>query len=129
MKCHFCKRDHRLSDCFEFSKISLDERRYFIRSQGLCYKCLGGKHAARECRSREKCKVSGCTSTLHHTLLHLHPRPNEEKVISSETSSCSTTNDSKNASELNTSVFLNVVPVRVRYKNEEEEVYAFLDQG
>jgi len=129
VKCHYCKKDHKLSVCESFSKLSFEGRHAFVKTEGLCYKCLAGKHAARECKSREKCKVSGCTGTYHHTLLHQYPKSKESKSSTSETSSCSAVRSLHSTYRSNNSVYLNVVPVRVQYLDKFVEVYAFLDQG
>ena len=78
-----------------------------------------------------KCTVAGCSSTLYHTLLYKPPRQDDRK----DTPSCSKSCNSAQATTVqcqerfSSSVFLNVVPVRVKYLDKIKEIYAFLDQG
>ena len=139
LKCYLCSGSHRLAACKEFMKKSVEERIEFVRSKMLCFKCLGGKHIARECKSNIGCTKDGCTGTLHHTLLHKPPKlrvserhssSNDVAHSSSATNACSTVQTANSCQKkTSSSVFLNVVPVKVKYMNTVREIYAFLDQG
>jgi len=95
LKCYYCGKDHKLTDCKKFKEKKYEERVEFVRSKVLCFKCLGGKHTARECKSRKKCTVAGCTGTLHHALLH-RPQQKLQPVKSS-------TSETSNSSSIQTS--------------------------
>ena len=123
LKCFFCDGQHRLTACDAFTQKSVEERCQFLRSKQICFKCLGGMHMAKDCKSREKCDVAGCAGTLHHRLIHKPPKIKPEKP-SSESSACSSS-----VSCMTASVYLNVVPVRVCVQGNYKEIYAFLDQG
>lgn len=67
--CLICKNpDHRVKDCTEFSKKSVDERWKLIQQFSLCRLCLGA-HGRRPCKIRKQCDMSGC-QLRHHPLLH-----------------------------------------------------------
>ncbi|XP_078490965.1 uncharacterized protein LOC144747081 [Ciona intestinalis] len=118
--CICCAGSHCLSQCERFRSMSLQNRKEFVQTKRLCFKCFMRYHSARECRSRERCKVEGCTGNYHHTLLHnLPPRPKPPET--------SATNAAVQSAEYN--VFLNVVPVKVRFEDKVVDTYAFLDQG
>ena len=139
LKCYLFSGNHRLTACKEFMKKSAEERIEFVRSKMLCFKCLGGKCTSCEWKSKIRCTEDGCTGTLHHSLLHKpqklkvterHSSSNDVAHFSSATNACSTIQIA-NSYQKNTSssVFLNVVPVKVKYKNTVPKIYAFLDQG
>ncbi|XP_078495525.1 uncharacterized protein LOC144750934 [Ciona intestinalis] len=123
--CFLCKGCHPLDSCEKFKSQSLDERWDFVRSKKICFRCFQDSHGARHCRSQVYCDAPGCSGIYHHTLLHnprlkeLHVKQRKKITPSTEYSA------SVNAS----AVFLNVVPVKVRFKDRELNTYAFLDQG
>ena len=131
VKCHFCNGDHKISGCKEFSDRTFDERYDFVRLRRLCFKCLSGVHIARECKSKVKCTVAGCSGTLHHTLLHKPPRQDDRRDTPSSSKSCKSVQAASVQCQerFSSSAFLNVVPVRVKYLDNFKEIYAFLDQG
>ena len=66
--CLFCKRlNHIIDDCREFSRKSMDERREFVKSQGLCFGCLNHGHMSKSCQNRSQCKKC---AKRHPTSLH-----------------------------------------------------------
>ena len=83
-------------------------------------------HSVKDCKSREKCLAPGCTGNFDHTLLHKLPL-----VISrmSILDSSQSVQPSSSISSSSLPVYLNVVPVIVKYLDREAEVYALLDQG
>ena len=69
--CCFCNSSqHKLLDCANFLKTSVQERFSFVKSKKLCCKCLSSKHRTLECKRSGTCTVSGCKGSFHHTLLH-----------------------------------------------------------
>ena len=64
---YFCNTAHSLEACSEFSKISLQERRRFIQSRGLCHRCLTWGHICRDCVNKRNW---GSCSGTHPTILH-----------------------------------------------------------
>ena len=142
--CACCSKAHLggPSSCNVFKNMNYQERLNVVRANGLCFKCLKANHTARECRSTAKCSVENCTGTLHHSLLHrIKPAPStsSNKVLNNEMkqpvtdSSTETTTSAAVQQEVfqtsSTNVYLNVVPVKVKYEDQEISTYAFLDQG
>ena len=139
-ECWYCKSStHRLIDCEEFIKISIDDRFEFIKRSKLCHKCFSSRHHTPQCKKVNSCTVEGCTNSFHHTLLHFtRKRSPVSKRTAPEVSNLNTDNPPENTIALSTvskatdsdaNVYLCVVPVRVRYKEKEVLKYAFLDQG
>ena len=139
-ECWYCKSStHRLIDCKEFIKISIDDRFEFIKRSKLCHKCFSSRHRTRQCKRVNSCTVEGCTNPFHHTLLHFTRKSSPvSKRTAPEVSNLNTDNPPENTIALSTvskatdpdaNVYLCVVPVRVRYKEKEVLTYAFLDQG
>ena len=89
--CPLCSGQHRLWKCELMKAKSPEERKSFVRQARLCDNCLGGRHMAKDCRSKMKCQVNGC-GWKHHTMLHVKKKsnsnstpPNHPAVISEET--------------------------------------------
>lgn len=77
VKCAFCmaSTNHKLIECQKFCNSPLTERRNWIRSNALCYRCFG-KHAAVSCTRNVPCEV--CGNTGHHKLICLYSRGGTE---------------------------------------------------
>lgn len=65
--CVYCNEGHKLCFCKGFVKESLEKRREFVQSNGLCFNCLGPNHSAYTCRVSTRCRVC---KRKHHSLLH-----------------------------------------------------------
>lgn len=63
---------HTLATCKVFNGMSLDEKRQIVQKNGLCYKCLVGKHLAKDCRENVKCEK--CNSRKHSTPFHIEQK-------------------------------------------------------
>ena len=102
----------------------------------LCFRCFCSNHLIRDCKLTSDCSVESCNKRMsHHSLLHnSKPSPIGERVKESNRNGncdCSTT-ETTMASEVSlfqSKVYLNVVPVVVRYGGQEVTVHAFLDCG
>nr|CAB3263160.1 uncharacterized protein LOC104265735 [Phallusia mammillata] len=140
-RCLFCTGLHDLTTCNSFEKKPVYQRYEFARRQRLCFKCLQKGHNARDCKEEDPCKISGCDSNSHHTLLHREVSRAEanrssapEEKVTSEVNSFHLASDSKPSAICgNTSIcgdmYMNIVPVRARNGNIEFLTYAFLDSG
>ena len=64
-----CKRKHALWKCSVFKEKTPTQRVKFSAKNKLCFSCLQGNHAFRQCPRAKKCTKTGCTST-HSVLLH-----------------------------------------------------------
>ena len=87
-KCQLCSREHRLYQCSDFRKKSLEERLQFVRKKGLCDICLARGHIAKMCEMPSFCRVKGC-EFKHSTFLHPQSNGNEkgdDKAIPPESS-------------------------------------------
>ena len=69
-ECSCCNRSkfHELSGCKEFLAKNQNDRFLFLKSNGLCNKCLARGHMARDCKSESGC--DHCPGRFHHSLLH-----------------------------------------------------------
>ena len=125
-ECWYCKSStHRLIDCKEFTKISIEDQFEFIKQSRLCHKCFSFRHRTPLCEKVNSCIVEGCTNPFHHMLLHFTTRSPVSKRTAPEVSNPNTDNSTENivvlstvskATDSDANVYLCVVPVRVRYK-------------
>ena len=132
IKCYFCDSpDHFSQACPRFIEAPVADRSKFVKCKGLCFRCLSSRHRTRFCRRQNSCTVESCEGTFHNTLLHLHNSSSKNESSSSEPAAVlSTCASSFSSSEpLSKAVYLCVVPVKVRYQDQEVLTYAFLDQG
>jgi len=65
--CSYCTQIHFIVACPQFKGLSPADRRKVVIEKSLCFNCLG-KHAAKNCNSRSRCKTC---NQLHHTMIHL----------------------------------------------------------
>ena len=65
--CMKCKKQHNLNDCQDFLKLTLEQRKEFVQSKGLCFGCLTWGHVNKNCRRKSVCKICG---KFHPTSLH-----------------------------------------------------------
>ena len=73
--CLMCHKSHSVNDCHAFLKKTLDERRSWVKQQGLCFGCLQHGHTSHGCRAKLTCKTC---SSRHPTSLHdpsFKPKP------------------------------------------------------
>ena len=68
--CPFCDQKHELSACSRFKKLRRYKRIAFLMKQGRCFQCLDAGHASRDCKSKQRYNLEGCTNDRHYTLLH-----------------------------------------------------------
>lgn len=74
--CYKCQSDcHYLRECPEFLEMSPRNRSAFVKSAGLCYRCLD-KHPIASCRREYRCRTCGRSS--HHTVLCFNDGRNPE---------------------------------------------------
>ena len=67
--CILCKGKHALWKCSAFKEKTPTQRAKFSAENKLCFSCLQGNHAFRQCLRAKNCTKPGCTST-HTVLLH-----------------------------------------------------------
>nr|CAB3263156.1 uncharacterized protein LOC104265735 [Phallusia mammillata] len=130
VRCVLCAYPHEVYDCPAFKEKTYLERRRFVRTKGLCFRCLKGDHIASDCNATSTCKVEGCTGTSHHHLLHDPAFRAKPHFIDNGNPTCTAIQTQEYTASVNAaSVYLNVVPVVVRHGNTAIATYAFLDQG
>jgi hypothetical protein len=73
--CPVCKVPHDLTVCQKFKNMSIKERYFILFRDKICFHCLLGIHAAKDCKTKDGklCGVSDCPR-YHHPLLHRDPR-------------------------------------------------------
>jgi hypothetical protein len=76
--CILCPNQHSLFACPEYERKSIEERCAIIRTQNLCFNCLGN-HCATECASSKRCKTC---DKRHH--ISLHPPPAMKSMHNSQ---------------------------------------------
>ena len=145
LKCPSCKKDHWLSQCDEFKKLSLYNRYQFVRSKHLCINCLVPGHFVQDCPKRSFCRVEGCAKK-HSTFLHEKQSPPKPSSIDKENPTSNqgqVTSPSKTQAKngyvksesfqvsSDSVVGMSIVPVKVSVKGQDKKVltYAFLDSG
>ena len=67
-QCPFCQSDHTLGKCEAFTKLPVQKRLEFVKSNNVCFNCLAQFHAYKSCKSKFRCRT--CKKP-HHTLLHM----------------------------------------------------------
>ena len=60
VKCPSCSQNHRLFQCPDFRKKTLEERLQFVRKKGLCNICFARGHLAKMCEMPSFCRVKDC---------------------------------------------------------------------
>ena len=79
-------RDYRLWKCDNFKKLCITERSETVKQANLCFKCLKGKHLARDCKSKLKCGIDGCERN-HNRMLYNRQTGTHELIQSPDQTS------------------------------------------
>ena len=117
LKCYVCSEEHRVIKCPTFSGCTIEQNVQHVRDQRLCFSCLNQGHVAKDCKSKVKCDVNGC-SRFHHHPLHQDPPPPPTSRLNSATSA------------LDKESIMPVVRVRFKSKNGNiREGNIFIDSG
>ena len=117
LKCYVCSEEHRVVECPTFSGCTIEQKVQHVRDQRLCFSCLNRGHVTKDCKSKVKCDVNGC-SRFHHHLLHQDPPPPHTSRLSSATSA------------LDKESIMPVVRVRFKSKNGNiREGNVLIDSG
>ena len=92
-KCPIDDGEHLLWECDKFQKVSITEKSEAVKQAKLCFECLTGKHRARDCKSKLKCRIDGCERN-HNRLLHNRQTVTHELIQSpDQTSETNLTNE------------------------------------
>ncbi|XP_060793215.1 uncharacterized protein LOC132896416 [Neoarius graeffei] len=80
-QCPIHKRPHPLPKCRAFRAKLLDERKAFLKENGICFRCCSSTfHQAKDCKAIIQC--SECNSDKHIAALHAGPAPWSTKPAS-----------------------------------------------
>ena len=143
--CVLSKEKHPLWRCSAFKEKTPTQRAKIADDNKLCFSCLSGVHASRECTKSIKCSHSGCEKS-HNSLLHgaerIFPVPQKKQSDSSGSrkpdkssaapaaaSSKSSSACATSASDFDTRGLIPVATVRVSSGSGSEEVLALCDTG
>ena len=74
--CAWCKQPHVLNACQELLKVPIKERLSFLIKKGLCLRCLGHGHMAKENKCKARLKCTSCKQP-HPTCLHREQEANK----------------------------------------------------
>ncbi|XP_039593496.1 uncharacterized protein LOC120516100 [Polypterus senegalus] len=72
--CAFCSGGHALAECRRIKELTNKVRIEFLKSKGLCFKCLRQGHLSKNCEDKLKCRIC---AQLHPDILHFNK---EERV-------------------------------------------------
>ena len=118
--CSYCKKDHTLDTCKEFTEKPSQEKKLFFFTNYLCYGCgTSSSHKVNDCKHKKSCKVC---SGQHLSCFH------EECISYQEKATSYCINVSRQRDE--STEYSMIVPVWVRPKNKpsiEVLQYAVLD--
>lgn len=139
-QCPIHKKPHLLRKCRAFREKPLEERKAFLKENGICFKCCSStRHLAKDCRYATTCLE--CKSERHISALHPGPAPwTKEPPSSAEHGG---EQDSTPSSEVTTSCtkvcggeqkdrscskicLVNIHPVG--HRNRALKVYAIIDE-
>lgn len=76
------RKGHEIDECKAFSKKTLEERTTWIKTAGLCFRCLTAKHRASQCKANVRCDK--CKSTRHPTILHKDKTAKDDKDMATK---------------------------------------------
>ncbi|XP_024118967.1 uncharacterized protein LOC112140289 [Oryzias melastigma] len=72
--CPLHNKPHSLQSCKAFRNEPIEERKIFLKKNGICFKCCASTlYLAKDCRTSVRCQV--CDSTYHVTTMHPGTQP------------------------------------------------------
>ncbi|CAG4957461.1 unnamed protein product [Colias eurytheme] len=123
--CFHCKKDHVLSECPQFMKLTIQERWDIVKKHRVCFNCLKGKHRKENCR-KSPCKHC---KRWHHSLLHVEyavQKPDSDSVHQEPV----TTNTVNNVCAPQMSrAYLKMLEIEIFGPKGSEKIIALLDEG
>ena len=129
-KCLLCSGNHFLINCNDFNAKVPEERALAVRENRCCFRCLIPGHKGSDCRNPTACKIDGC-KYRHHPLLHgappMFPKSRSTEAVPTAFNGilCATVKPALD----DKTVFLCVVPIKIRANNRTIETFALLDTG
>ncbi|XP_013141896.1 PREDICTED: uncharacterized protein LOC106105945 [Papilio polytes] len=120
VRCIWCGKDHASTQCFRISRMTIGERREYLKKKKACTVCLKIGHYSKICRSYIKCFVCGrkhspvlCTGTGH--------KQADKPTMSIQNYATQTA--------IGTTTLLQTVAVNVRHGDKYVNVRALFDNG
>ena len=86
IKCWLCMKPHRLMDCDNFKRKTIDERKEYIKSERLfltVFNCFSKGHTVKNCKSKYCCCIDNC-SKRHHSSFHTDKEIKSNQVVNEE---------------------------------------------
>ena len=131
--CSVCEAStHAVYQCPRLTDMAVDERRFKMKSLGLCYNCLGHGHRVFDCKSSKRC---GNCKGKHHTLLHITKKSSGEPEVERANPPTSTLAGAMAkvgaAGSCGAAIRLKVLPVKLKNCDTGVcvEAYGMLDSG
>ncbi|CAB3978894.1 PREDICTED: uncharacterized protein LOC107357656 [Paramuricea clavata] len=127
------RKGHELLDCKAFIAKKFEEKMEWLKSVGLCFRCLcfrclSGKHRAKDCKKEVKC--TECSSTRHLVILHKEKqlKEKEDKEVNEEVKSKCTSVCRGNTGGLSCSKIVLVDVFTEDNPNAVHRAYAIVDE-
>lgn len=129
-ECIWCEKAHASTECFKIAKMTLEERREFLKKKRACALCLRMGHHAKICKSFIKCYVCG---QRHSPVLcpgkptpsnDVKPAP-DKKNIAPVIQNYSAENPTSSTS----TTLLQTVTLRISHGQKTAKVRAMFDSG
>jgi hypothetical protein len=126
--CYHDRKGHELLDCKAFIAKRFEEKMEWLKSVGLCFRCLSGKHRAKDCKKEVKC--TECSSTRHLVILHKEKelKEKEDKEVNEEVKSKCTSACRGNTGGLSCSKIVLVDVFTEDNPNAVHRAYAIVDE-
>ncbi|XP_075167626.1 uncharacterized protein LOC142239729 [Haematobia irritans] len=124
LSCFKCQNNHFLYECPDFTSLSVNNRRNFIRSNNLCLRCFK-RHHIKRCRSKRQCGVDNCKMP-HNSLLH---KSNENKTNNVQKEDANDDNTHQVLFHSKEKVLFKYIPVTLFGNDCSLNTYALIDEG
>ena len=130
--CYYCHKSHDIDYCPDFNKLSIEDKRSYIKDKKMCFACYGQNHISKGCLRKRTCRVCGKN---HPTSLHMtnfQPFHSQADVLTNESKPSDTVQAFTCVGNTDASMVLHaIIPVKVRQRKGDITVttYAFYDNG
>ena len=108
----------------KFIKKKLQERKEFVSTNKLCWKCLSKAHFLKQCKSKYRCKIDKC-GKHHLSLLHEREPPDKKHPQENKGQTLPVFVNSHHKSNC----YLQVIPVILSNRSFKVKINALLDIG
>jgi transposase InsO family protein len=130
--CPLCKGSHGLWKCDGFKDKTPTERAEFVKTNSLCFTCLGTQHVMRNCTRQRQCGVERCKQ-YHHRLLHgaerVSPKTHGDHQERKATVASANGSSSAHIAKTVNKGLLQVVKVEMVFNGVSTRSWALCDSG